>query len=90
MSQMDPVALKIQSLIPQPTRSGLTNNAVFPYLSQRVTDVPAFKIDHSLGTKAKISYFWQQTRTASQYSPTFGASDGLPLPITAAIGTSCR
>jgi hypothetical protein len=87
ISQMDPVALKIQALIPQPTRSGLTNNAVFPYLSQRVTDVPAFKIDHSLGTKAKISYFWQQTRTASQYSPTFGASDGLPLPITAAIGT---
>ena len=83
----DPVALKVQSLIPATNRPGLTNNAVFPYLSQRTTDVPAFKIDHLLSSKAKFSYYWSQTRTNSQYSPLLGASDGLPLPITAAIGT---
>jgi hypothetical protein len=86
-SQLDPVALKVLALVPAATRSGLTNNAVFPYLSQRVTDIPAVKADHSLSAKAHLSYFWQQTRTASQYSPTFGASDGLPVPVTAAIGT---
>jgi len=86
-NRMDPVALKVQGLIPVTNRPGLTNNAIFPYRSERVTDVPAFKIDHSLSSKAKLSYYWSQTRTASQYSPLLGASDGLPLPITAAIGT---
>jgi hypothetical protein len=90
-NQFDPVALKLQSMIPATNRTGfsnnLTDNSLFPYLSNRVTDVPTIKADHSLSSRAKLSYFWQQTRTASQYSPTFGASDGLPLPITAAIGT---
>ena len=85
--RMDPVALKVQSMVPATNLPGLTNNAIFPYLSQRVTDIPAFKIDHQLSSKAKLSYYWSQTRTASQYSPQLGASDGLPLPITAAIGT---
>ena len=88
LSRMDPVALKVQSLIPAATNSVLlANNAIFPYLSQRVTTIPAFKIDHALGQNAKLSYYWSSTKTASQYSPTLGASDGLPLPITAAIGT---
>ncbi len=35
---MDPVALKVQALIPAPTNlSLLTNNGIYPYLSQRVT-----------------------------------------------------
>jgi hypothetical protein len=85
--QMDPVSLKVQSLIPAPTRPGLVSNAIYPYISDRITDIPAFKVDHSLSSKAKLSYFWQQTRTKSQYSQTFGGSDGLPTPITAAIGT---
>src|SRR5262245_29868934 len=85
--RMDPVALKVQSMIPTTNLPGLINNAIFPYLSQRVTDIPAFKIDHLLSSKAKLSYYWSRIRTASQYSPQLGASDGLPLPITAAIGT---
>jgi hypothetical protein len=87
LSRMDPVALKIQALIPAPTSTAFVNNGIYPYLSQRVTSIPAFKIDHSLGTNMKFSYYWSSTKTASQYSPTLGASDGLPLPITAAIGT---
>jgi hypothetical protein len=35
----------------------------------------------------KVSFFFDQTKTESQYSPTFGASDGLPTPVTSAIGT---
>jgi hypothetical protein len=88
LARLDPVALNIQNLIPQPnTGSGVINNAVFPFPSQRITTIPAFKIDHSLGTKAKFSYYWSQTETASQYSPTLGGADGLPEPISGEIGT---
>jgi hypothetical protein len=86
-SRFDAVAVKIQSLIPAPTSGGLINNGIYPYLSQRVTSIPAVKIDHSLGANNKFSYYYSSTKTASQYSPTLGASDGLPVPITAAIGT---
>ncbi|HEY7337960.1 MAG TPA: TonB-dependent receptor [Bryobacteraceae bacterium] len=86
-AQMDPVALKVQSLIPQPTNSGLVNNFLPSYPSQRVTQIPALKVDQMLGPRDKVSFYWSRTSTASQYSPTLGASDGLPLPITAAIGT---
>jgi hypothetical protein len=86
-NRMDAVALKVQSMIPPTNRAGLTNNAIFPYPSQRVSDIPGFKIDHSLSSRAKLSYYFARTGTASQYSPQFGGSDGLPLPITSAIGT---
>ena len=86
-TQMDPVALKVQALIPPPTNPGLINNFLPSYPSQRVTQIPALKVDQLLGPKDKASFYWSRTSTASQYSPTLGASDGLPLPITAAIGT---
>jgi hypothetical protein len=85
--RMDPVALKIQSFIPAPNQPGLVNNGIYPFASQRVTDIPAVKVDHNLSSKAKVSYYLSQTRTASQYSTPLGGADGLPEPITAAIGT---
>jgi len=87
LDRMDPVALKIQSLIPLPTQSGLVNNGIYPFPSQRVTSIPAVKIDHNLSAKAKVSYYLSQTKTASQYSTPLGGADGLPEPVTAAIGT---
>ena len=44
-------------------------------------------MDQILSPEDKVSFYWSRTSTVSQYSPTLGASDGLPLPITAAIGT---
>ena len=85
--RQDPVALRVQALIPQPTSAGLTNNFLPSYRSDRVTGIPAFKIDQLLGTKGKLSFYFSRTGTASQYSPTLGASDGLPLPISTAIGS---
>ena len=86
LNRMDPVALKIQSMIPLPNQPGLVNNGVYPFPSQRVTDIPAVKVDHLLTSKIKLSYYWSQTRTASQYATPLGGADGLPEPITAAIG----
>ncbi|MEP6961123.1 MAG: TonB-dependent receptor, partial [Acidobacteriota bacterium] len=92
VARMDPVSLNIQRLIPAGlNRPGFTtsliNNSVFPYRSQRVTSIPSIKLDHYIGSNLKLAYFWDQTRTASQFSPTLGGSDGLPNPISAAIGT---
>jgi hypothetical protein len=91
-SRMDPVALKVQALIPAGfNRPGFTNslinNSVFPYLSQRRTPIPSIKVDQNIGANLKVSFFFDQTKTESQFSPTLGGSDGLPAPITAAIGT---
>ena len=89
LSRMDPVALKVQALIPLPNAlpNALVSNAIFPYISDRVTGVPSVKIDESLSSKDKISFFWSKIYTGSQYSNTTGGADGLPEPITAAIGT---
>src|SRR5579871_5143064 len=89
MGDMDPVALKVQALIPLPNAfpNALTNNGIYPYLSDRVTSIPSFKIDHILSPKDKLSYFFSEITTGSQYSNTTGGADGLPEPITQAIGT---
>jgi len=84
---MDPVALKLQALIPLPNRPGLINNYINPFLSERVTYIPAIKLDHNISSRAKLSYYWSQTKTTSQYASPLGGADGLPEPITAAIGT---
>lgn len=86
-SRFDPVAVKVQNLIPLPNQPGLVNNAIFPYTSDRVTTAPSIKIDHSLSSNQKISFFWSEIKTASQYSNTTGSADGLPPLISAAIGT---
>jgi len=86
-SLMDPVALKVQALLPAANRSGFINNYLNPFPSNRITYIPAVKLDHNLSNKAKLSYYWSQTTTSSQYSTPLGGADGLPEPVTAAIGT---
>lgn len=79
--------MKVQNLIPLPNQPGLVNNAIFPYISDRVTGIPSFKIDHNLSAKDKLSFFFSRVYTASQYSNTTGGADGLPPLISAAIET---
>ncbi|MBV9398139.1 MAG: TonB-dependent receptor [Bryobacterales bacterium] len=86
---MDPVALKIQALIPLPNVAGggLVNNGIYPYRSDRVTGIPSFKIDQIISPKDKVSFYFSEIYTGSAYSNTTGGADGLPEPITQAIGT---
>lgn len=86
MSDMDPVALKVQALIPLPDNGMLVNNLLPSFPGERVTWIPAVKLDELLSPTQKLSFYWSQTMTASQYNPVNGAADGLPAPITAAIG----
>ena len=78
-SRLDPVALKIQALIPAPTYSTLTNNFQQIYTIVRDQDEPSVKIDHSFRDNAKLSFYFLFFRTLS----TFNGGDGLPLPLSA-------
>lgn len=86
-AQFDRVALNVQKVIPEPNLGGLINNYLPTYPSTRHTTIPAVKIDHSLGSRAKLSFYWSFTHTDSPYSPTYGASEGLPDLITGTRGT---
>ena len=79
-TRLDPVALKIQALIPTPvgaTGGNLINN--WPQGPQYKTwsVQPAIKIDHNISDTQKISFYVDRP---SNRAP--GSEDGLPLPIT--------
>src|SRR5665213_943392 len=82
MSEQDPVALKIQSLIPQPNRPGLINNFVPTFTNSRLTYVPSVKIDYSLSSRSKLSGYY-----AYNYSNTPN-NNGLPGVINGAPTTN--
>ena len=86
-SMLDPVALKVQALIPQPQLGTAINNLTPTYDAVRHTTIPALKIDQLLGSKQKISFYWSKTRTYAPLSPIYGNSEGLPSPITASRGS---
>src|SRR5215471_1667347 len=86
-AQLDKVALNVQKVIPEPNLPGLINNYLPTYPSTRHTTIPAVKFDQNIGTKGKLSFYWSSTHTDSPYSPTYGASEGLPDQITATRGT---
>jgi len=77
MSRLDPVALKIQSLIPAPVRSGTLNNWDQSYAQVTTERIPSIKIDQFFPNQGKLSFFY------SRYvGPHYNGSDGLPVPIT--------
>jgi Carboxypeptidase regulatory-like domain len=77
---MDPVALRIQSMIPLPTNNDLTNNYQIPgYSNFRHTTIPSFKIDHNFNQKNHLSWYFQQTHTVSPNA------NGFTQPFTDAI-----
>ena len=86
-NRLDPVSLRIQNLFPNPTTSSLINNGTGSFLSQRSTIIPSLKLDHTIGPKQKVSFYWSRTATDSQYSTPNGNADGLPAELTNARGT---
>lgn len=86
-SRFDPTAVAIQKLIPATQNASFTNNAAYTNISQRYTPIPSLKLDHSVGSKGKLSFYWSTTGTESQYSLPNGNADGLPPTITMARGT---
>ena len=72
---LDPVALKVQNLIPLPTSSGLVNNFLPTYANPKYTLIPSVKADYQISAKTKVSGFWSLNR---QYNP---SNQPLPVPI---------
>lgn len=78
-SDFDPVALKIQSMIPLPTgpnANALVNNNLPTYANPRLTYIPSVKTDYQISSRSKLSGYWSRTLTQT---PNNGA---LPEPIT--------
>jgi hypothetical protein len=75
--RLDPVALKIQSLIPNPDNSEFANNWDPRIPNQRFQQIPSVKIDHSFNSNSKLSGYWSLQNTTQ-----ITQADGLPIPIT--------
>jgi hypothetical protein len=77
-SQLDPVALKIQELIPRAQTAGLINNFTRTAPYRKIQDIPSIKIDHNLNDHSKFSAYYSLQRTDKD-----NGQDGLPDPISA-------
>ena len=77
-SQLDPVALKIQDLLPRATGSGLVNNYERRAAYRKIQDIPSLKVDHQFNEKTKGSVYVSRQRTDKD-----NGQDGLPDPISA-------
>lgn len=84
IAQQDPVALKIQSMIPEPNRGPgfeFVNNYLTSYTNPRLTYIPSVKLDHQLSALAKISGYWSRTRTSTPNN------NAMPFPLNAVPST---
>ncbi len=90
-SLWDPVALKIQNLIPAPfcvagppcNATGVVNNYQNSEPVARNTEAPSLKLDQVLSSKDKLSFFWSRTLT---YTQSGYGEDGAPQPISGTFG----
>jgi hypothetical protein len=93
VSRFDPVAVKIQSLVPLPAGPNaglLVNNGLYPFATDNRNFISSLKLDHLLSTRHKLSFFWSRTQSNSNYSPGApigGGAEGLPQPISEASST---
>ncbi len=66
LTRLDPTALKIQALLPQPTSGSLTNNYIIPsYSNFSHIEIPSLKIDHNISSTIKVSVFYSANRQTS-------------------------
>jgi len=86
-TRFDPVSKAVMALMPQPTSSSLTGNYPGYNPGQRITKLPSLKLDDSVGSKGKLSFYWSTTGTDSAFSTPNGNADGLPEQISIARGT---
>jgi hypothetical protein len=88
-ARLDPVAMKVQALIPLPAgpnASQLVNNYNNPFHTKSEAYIPTVKIDHTLTTAQKLSFFWGWTHSATPNGDGIGgnngSAEGFPQPIS--------
>jgi len=82
LSQMDPVALAIQKMIPAPSGPNAAaniNNYLPTVANPRLSYIPSVKGDYQLSSRSKLSGYWSRTLTQT---PNNGP---LPEPITGTV-----
>jgi hypothetical protein len=77
VSRFDPVAAKIQALIPLPTNTGQINNWQQNWSAPTSAKVITTKEDINLSSKSKLAFYLSWKLLIAPNSP-----DGLPVPIT--------
>ncbi len=85
--RFDPVAAKIQALIPLPVgprQNELTNNFLNNWNYSRTYTIPAIKIDYNVKAGSRLSFYWSSTK---ETEPQGRGSDGLPSVVTGNTGT---
>ncbi|PWT98927.1 MAG: hypothetical protein C5B51_28395 [Terriglobia bacterium] len=85
----DPVAVKLQALIPRANipAAGVNNYAVPAYSNFRHTTIPSIKIDQVISPAIKISGFMQVTRTESPSANGFPAATLSVIPTDDTVYT---
>ncbi|MBL8234228.1 MAG: TonB-dependent receptor [Bryobacterales bacterium] len=77
-SRFDPVAAKIQSLIPTPLTGDRINNFERRAQYRKIQAIPSIKVDHNFSGSSKVSGYYSSQRTDKD-----NGQDGLPDPISA-------
>jgi hypothetical protein len=72
----DPVAMKLQAQLPQPTNNDTYNNYNVTYPNNPVTSIHSIKADHAINPKMKVSGYWSLNDVVAWFP------DGLKPPIT--------
>ncbi len=90
VSLFDPISAKVLGLIPNPQggnfdKGMVTNNYTGTYDTSRTSKIPSIKLDHTLSSKSRISFYLQETNTRSPRTPT--GADPLPALITSGATT---
>jgi hypothetical protein len=92
LARFDPISVKVLQMVPNPTgvnasRGFIGNNYQVPWESKRASRIPSVKIDQTIGSKGRLSWYLQKTVNPTQYQAGPGQGDGMPEPITQARGT---
>ena len=77
-SRLDPVAVKIQNLIPTASNVGQVNNWLQNFSGKTGAKLFSTKVDQNLGSNGKIAFYYSHKISNGWTQP-----DSLPIPITA-------
>ncbi len=77
VGRFDPVAAKIQAMMPTPTTTAATNNFLPQQLLPQRQKIPSVKMDYSFSPSSKLSGYWSEKDSIAH-----GGADGFPNQIS--------
>lgn len=88
LARFDTISQKVLALVPLPQgpnfqRGLATNNYTGTFDSSRTTRIPSVKVDQNIGSKGRLSFYFQYTQTTTPR--TAAGADPLPDTITAGV-----